>query len=118
MDYRDSDRVQAFFMDALRDIGYPVSQPPGDASAQTWVTFNPVRSAAYMAGDSITRFRQLVQLHAWTRAETDEHRTAFFAALDALKAAGVRVYAWGPDDYEQDTGIHHIAATVTWWQAD
>ena len=43
-------------------------------------------------------------------------RVAFFMALELLNAAGVRVFSWGPDEYEQDTGIHHIACTCEWWQ--
>ena len=63
------------------------------------------------------RVRHLVQLHAWTHSQDDAHRAAFFAAVALLKAAGVRIYSWGPDEYERDTGISHIACTCSWWQA-
>lgn len=115
-DLMSCDLVQQHFMAALQDLPVPVSQPPGDAKAETWVTFNEISADARTAGNAVTRVRHLVQLHAWTHSEDDEHRTAFFMAIELLKAAGVRVFSWGPDDYEQDTGIHHIACTCEWWQ--
>lgn len=111
------DRVQQFFTAVLSDLPWPVSQPPGDSSAETYIVFQEVSGSALLAGNTATRIRHLVQLHAFSHSQNDDHRAAFFAALARLKAAGVRVYSWGIDDYEQDTGIHHIACTCTWWQA-
>ena len=110
------DRVQQFFYGILKDLPVPVSQPPGDAQAETWVTFNEIAGDGMTASNATRRVRHLVQLHAWTRSEDDDHRVAFFMAIELLKEAGVRVFGWGPDDYEQDTGIHHIACTCEWWQ--
>ncbi len=110
------DVVQQFFTKALEGLGYPVSQPPGDAGAETYVIFQEVSGSSYLAGNAVQRVRHLVQLHAYTHSEHDEHRTAFFAALAMLKKAGVRVFSWGPDVYEHETGMHHIACTCTWWQ--
>ena len=110
------DSVQEFFAAALAALPYPVSQPPGDAAADTYITFNEAAGIGRTAGNTATRVRHLVQLHAWTRLENGEHRVAFFAAIEALKAAGVRVYSWGPDLYENDTGIRHISCTCSWWQ--
>ena len=111
-----TDVVQQHFYAALQDLPVPVSQPPGDAGAETWVTFNEVSADGRSASNEVRRVRHLVQLLAWTHAQDDEHRTAFFMAIELLKDAGVRVFGWGPDDYEQDTGIHHIACTCEWWQ--
>lgn len=111
-----TDVVQQHFFEALKDMPVPVSQPPGDAQAETWITFNEIAADTRTAGSVVTRVRHLVQLHAWTHSENDDHRTAFFMAIELLKAAGVRVFGWGPDDYERDTGIHHIACTCEWWQ--
>ena len=111
-----ADEVQQHFYAALASLPVPVSQPPGDAQADTWVTFNEIAADARTAGNAVTRICHLVQLHAWSHCDNDDHRVAFFAAIELLKAAGVRVFSWGPDDYEQDTGIHHIACTCEWWQ--
>lgn len=110
------DRVQQFFYGVLKDLPVPVSQPPGNAQAETWVTFNEIAADGLTASGETQRVRHMVQLHAWTRSEDDDHRVAFMMAIELLKAAGVRVYGWGADDYEQDTGIHHIATTCVWWQ--
>ena len=112
----EEDVVQQFFTRALEGLPYPYSQPPGDAEAATYVVFNEVGATAYTAGNDATRARHLVQLHAFTHSDNDEHRAAFFAALAKLRKAGVRVYSYGADEYEKDTGMHHIACTLTWWQ--
>lgn len=109
--------VQEFFYEALRDLPWPVSQPPGDAEAETYITFNEVSGSLYTASNAPTRVRHLVQLHAWTRSPDDDHRVAFCAAIEQLRKVGVRVFSWGPDEYEKDTGIHHIACTCEWWHA-
>ena len=110
------DIVQQHFMAALSRLPWPVSQPPGPAEAETYLTYNEVGGYGHEASDETQRIRHLVQLHAFTRSEDDDHRTAFFAALLELRKAGVRVYSWGPDQYETDTGIRHIACTCVWWQ--
>ena len=94
----------------------PVSQPPGDSEAETWITFNEVSADSRTASNDVQRVRHLVQLHGWSHSQDDDHRVAFFMAIELLKAAGVRVFGYGMDDYEQDTGIHHIACTCEWWQ--
>ncbi|MBR4711520.1 MAG: hypothetical protein IKP10_05760 [Clostridia bacterium] len=116
MNVMEEDVVQQFITRALRDLPYPVSQPPGDAAAETWVTWLEAGCTALTAGNEPQRARHLIQLHAWTKAEDDDHRAAFFAAVAALKKAGVRVYSRGADVYENDTKLHHIYCTLTWWQ--
>ena len=113
-----TDRIETHIQAALAPLGYPVSQTPGDASAETWLTWNTVRGAGLTASDVPTRVRHTFQLHAWTHGSASEHRAAFFEAIEALKAAKVRVFSWGPDEYEKDTGISHIACTCTWVQRE
>lgn len=116
-----SDIVQQHFMRALsaleiNGVRIPVCQVPGGAGEKTWVSFNEASGFGMTAGNQVQRIRHLVQLHAFSHSEDDEHRAAFFAAIQLLKAAGVRIFSWGPDEYEKDTGISHIACTCTWWQ--
>ena len=115
-DLLTTDVVQQHFMSALEGLSVPVSQPPGDSEAETWVTFNEVSADVRTASNGVQRVRHLVQLHGWSHSENDAHRAAFFEAIRLLKAAGVRVFGYEADDYEQDTGIHHIACTCEWWQ--
>lgn len=111
-----TDIVEKVFFEALRGTGWPVSQPPGLADNDTWLTFNTAGADGQTASNGVTRLRHTVQLHAYSHKEDGEHRTAFFEALAALRAAGVRVFSWGPDEYEDSTGVHHIACTCVWYQ--
>ena len=112
------DRVETFIQATLTPLGVPVSQTPGDASAETWLTWNTVSGRGLTASDTATRVRHTFQLHAWTHGVASEHREVFFRAIDALKAAGVRVFSWGMDEREIETGISHIACTCIWNQRD
>lgn len=113
-----TDRVEQFIQNTLSPLGYPVSQTPGDASAETWITWNIASGRELTASNVGTRVRHLFQVHAYTHGAESEHRAAFFAAVNALKAAGVHVFAWGPDERDADTGICHIACTCTWNQKE
>ncbi len=110
------DRLEAFVMAALSALPYPVSQPPAGAENETYVTFNEASGTpAEHASNEPRRVKHLVQLHAFSHREDGAHRRAFFAAMKLLEKAGARVQSWGPDDYEKDTGIHHMAATFAMW---
>ena len=54
------DRVQQFFYGVLKDLPVPVSQPPGDAQAETWVTFNEIAGDGMTASNATQRGRHLV----------------------------------------------------------
>ena len=112
------DIIETFIQSTLSPLGVPVSQTPGDASAETWITWNTVSGREWLAGNTVTRVRHIFQVHAWTHGVDSEHRQIFFQAIDMLKAAGVRVFAWGMDEREADTGISHIACTCTWNQKE
>lgn len=110
------DKLETFLMTALHSLPCPVSQPPGGAENETYVTFNEASGApTEHASNAPTRTKHLVQLHAFSHREDGAHRRAFFAALTLLEKAGARVQSWGPDDYEKNTGIHHMAATFAVW---
>ena len=66
------------------------------------------------ASNQAQRLYHMVQLHVFSKRDDGTHRALFFRAIDALRAAGVRVRSYGPDDYETTTGYHHIAATCEW----
>lgn len=110
------DGVQQMMAQALSSLPWPVSQPPGNLEAETYLTFSEVRGSLYRASNRTARIHHLVQVHAWTKSGEDRHRTALFEALELLQAAGAVVVSWGPDEYERDTGISHIACTVAWNQ--
>lgn len=111
--------VETLFAQTLAALGVVVCQPPVDAAmigdAQTWCVFREVPGTfdEYASNDP-TRFRHLVQLHVFSRREDGEHKRVWFKALRLLHARGVRCGGFEMDDYEEDTGIHHIAGTCEW----
>lgn len=109
--------VLELFAATLRPLPWPATQPPGDSQAPTYLTFNETAWAdREAASNGARRRRHLVQLHAITSGWDGEHREALRQAIALLKAAGVRVYAGGPDTYETDTRRHHIACTCEYWE--
>lgn len=103
------------FQSALAPLGYPVSQQPAGGEHETYLTFNEVLGGftAY-ASNEPHRLRHTVQAHVFSKRDDGAHRDILLAAIRALRRAGVRVYTYGPDMYEDDTGYHHIAATCEW----
>ena len=73
-DLLTTDVVQQFFYGALKDMPVPVSQPPGDSEAETWITFNEVSADSRTASNGVQRVRHLVQLHGWSHSQDDDPR--------------------------------------------
>ena len=64
------DKLEAFMMAALSALPYQVSQPPGGAENETYVTFNEASGApAEHASNAPTRTKHLVQLYAFSHRE-------------------------------------------------
>lgn len=107
--------VETVFAAALAMLPCPVSQPPGDSTAESYVTFFEVQGVwGESASNTPTRLRHLVQLHAYSHLGDGTHRRLFLRAMKLLRAVGVRIESSGLDDYEKDTGIHHMAAYCEW----
>lgn len=107
--------VNEFFYSILSGLPWPVSRNPAGGENETYLTFNEVSGSLVEASSNEPqRRRHLVQLHAFSHRNDDTHRRAFFQGVDLLRKNGVRIFSWGPDQYETDTGIHHIAATCEW----
>ena len=62
MDVMADDIVQQFFTKALEGLPYPYGQPPGDADAETYVTFHEAGCTGYTASNEPQRARNLVPL--------------------------------------------------------
>ena len=107
--------VNEYFYGILSQLPWPVSRTPAGGENETYLTFNETSGTLIeSSGNEPQRLRCLVQVHAFSHRSDDTHRKAFFQAIALLRQNGVRVYSWGPDQYEDDTGIHHIAATCEW----
>lgn len=100
---------------ALGALGCPVSKEPAGGAHETYAAFNEVRGTfTGHASNAPHRLHHMVQLHIYSKRDDGTHAVLFREAIRLLREAGVRVYSYGPDDYETDTGYHHIAATCEW----
>lgn len=107
--------VEQVFQAALSALPCPVSKPPAGGKHKTYATFNEVLGQyTAHASNAPRRLYHMVQFHVFSKLDDGTHRTLFFQGLTLLKAAGVRVRSYGPNDYETETGYHHIAATCEW----
>lgn len=103
------------FQAALAALPCPVSKEPASGGAETYAVFNEAQgSFAGYASNTPHRLRHMVQVHIYSRRDDGTHEALLGQAIRLLRAAGVRVYHFGPDLYEADTGYHHIAATCVW----
>ena len=107
--------VEQTFQTALSALPCPVSKPPAGGKNETYATFNEVLGTyeAHASNDP-RRLTHMMQVHVFSKKDDGTHRTLFFQAIALLREAGARVRHYGPDDYETNTGYHHIAATCEW----
>ena len=104
-----------FFQGTLSQLPCPVSKEPAGGKHETYAVFNEVRGTfTGHASNQPRRLRHMVQVHVFSKRDDGTHQAVFHQAIALLRAAGVRVYSYGPDMYETDTGYHHIAATCEW----
>ena len=105
---------EEFFQSTLSALPCPVSKPPAGGE-ETYTTWREVLGTfqAY-ASNQPQRLSHMVQVHVFSKRSDGTHRTIFHQAIALLRAAGVKVIGYGPDDYETDTEYHHIAATCEW----
>lgn len=104
-----------FFKAILDPLGYPVSKEPAGGQNETYIAFNEALGTfTGYASNKPHRLRHMVQVHVYSKRDDGTHEALFQRAVRLLLAAGVRVYSYGPDLYENNTGYHHIAATCEW----
>lgn len=98
----------------LQALPCPVSQAPG-AGGETYCVFNLGDGKfAGHASNKAGRIKQTAQVHLFSKKDDGTHQALMKQAIALLQAAGVRIFDWGPDLYESDTGTHHIAITVVY----
>ena len=122
-----TDVVEEMITTALRDLPYPVSQPPGDSDAATWITWSETSQLFGQASSNVSRrTRHMLQIHAFHHRgyytetmdseDANAHRQALFEAIKELRKAKVRIWSTGMDELEKDTDIYHISCTAEWWE--
>ena len=97
------------FKVALESTPYPVTQQPIVGAAPVYLTFFEVlgQPDAY-ASNRPQRTIHTMQVDIWGRQPIGPE---FITVAKALRAAGIRVASWGPQDYEPDTRWHHLPIT-------
>ena len=107
--------MEQTFQATLGALPCPVSKPPADGRNESYVAFVEVLGTfdGY-ASNEPRRLVHMVQVHAYSKRDDGYHRTLLTEAIELMRAAGIRVRSYGPDDYEKDTGYHHIAITCEW----
>lgn len=63
-----------------------------------------------VASNDMMRARISYYVHIYARTQPEE---ALDDVLTALRASGIAVSSWGADDYETDTGWHHVPILVS-----
>lgn len=99
----------------LSALGVPVSKPPGGGDAATYVTMQEVLGTMEgFASNAPRRVRHMVQVEVLTKLDDGSHRVLFRQAVAAMRAAGIKVISYGPDDFDTETRYYYIAATTEW----
>lgn len=97
---------------ALASLPYEISRPPARGSEQTYVSWFEVDShTVYQASNDRLRTEYLMQVDIYTRLPLIEQPDN---VRDALRAAGLKIDHSGPEDYEDDTGYHHLPIRCRW----
>ncbi len=100
---------------ALTPLPCPVYKPPADGAQETYVLIKEALGKfSGHASNAPTRMKHLYQVHVYSKLADGTYRTIMDAAIALLRAARIHVESYGPDDYETETGYHHIAVTCEW----
>lgn len=100
---------------ALSTLPCPVYKPPADGTQATYVLIKEALGLyAGHVSNAPTRMKHLYQVHVYSKLTDGTYRTIMDQAIALLRAAGIHVKSYGPDDYETDTTYHHIAITCEW----
>ena len=97
---------------AMSSLPYEIGRPPAKGSEQTHVSWFEVDChTARKASNQRLRTEYLMQVDIYTRLPLIDQPDA---VKDALRAAGLKIDHAGPEDYEEDTGYHHLPIRCRW----
>ena len=104
--------VNEVITQALSTLPYERSRPPAKAKAQTYVSwFEVTDSTGFQASNRALRTVYLMQVDIYSKKPLTDQPDCVKAAL---RAAGLKIDSAGPEDYEEDTGYHHLPIRC-WW---
>lgn len=97
---------------ALSALPYERGRLPAKATAKTYVSwFEVTDSTGYQASNRALRTVYLMQVDIYAKKPLTDQPEKVKAAL---RAAGLKIDSGGPEDYEEDTGYHHLPIRC-WW---
>jgi len=101
--------VKEVFHTALKATPYPVTQPPVKGDKPVYLAFFEVlaQPTSY-ASNRPQHIRHTMQVDIYARQQVGPELDV---VVKALRAAGIHVDSWGPEDYETDTRWHHLPIT-------
>ena len=104
--------IGELFYSTLSALPCHVSTVPAGGKHMTYATFN-LAYGKYQnyASNEPHRTYHMVQVHVFSLEHDGTHRALMYQAIELLRAVGVKVRSWGPDEYEADTRYYHIAVT-------
>ena len=94
---------------AITGAGFTVAQRPVMGSGSCYVSFFLVSGGVHSASNRVQRYRTMLQVDLWSRAQAAAEIKTLLAALDG---AGFAIRDYGPEIYEEDTRWHHVPITV------
>ena len=99
---------------ALSGLPCPASREPAAGAAEQYVSWFEVSATPTVhASNAAQRIVHVVQVDIYSKPH---YHMLLAEVLLALKGAGLTVSEWGPEDYEEDTGYHHMPISVGWAQ--
>lgn len=106
--------VNEVIKQALDSLPYEKCRPPAKAKAKTYVSwFQVERSTGYQAGNRPLRTVYLMQIDIYSKIPLTDQTDR---VIQALKAAGLKIDHCAAEDYEEDTGYHHLPIRCWWAQ--
>lgn len=101
-------------MSTLHPLPCPVSLPPAGGKNSVYVTFHETQASyGAFASDSPLRMEHMVQVHVYGE-NMNQVAEVLAKAVGLLKAARIRIRAYGADYYEESIKRHHKAVTCVW----
>lgn len=106
--------INEIVVKALAGLPCPVSRSPAAGNVEQYITFSEVSAAPVLhSSNRMRRIEHVVGIHIYSQ----EHYWALLCAvLERLIEADALVDGWGPEDYEEDTGYHHMPINARWAQ--
>lgn len=104
--------VHEVLLQALTGLAPRVGRHPLPDRPETYIAWLELLAQPESASNRWIRVSHLLQVDLYSKEPLDE---LLSRTLYALRKAGCRIAAWGPETYEKDTRYRHIPITLRLW---